>query len=121
MTSRRRIAFGFAVAMIVPLTADADLAAYVLPAQCAAFWLGRDDFARVSAYLDRNAYDLPLAQEFRDVAVQLNGGAAKLVDAFIAQERPAMAQLIEAAILGDRQSTDLHERLVLRCGVAPKP
>jgi hypothetical protein len=99
----------------LPSIAPAQDIADSLPAQCAAFWYGRDDFARVSAYLDRNDQDVVLAGRFRDAAVALNGGVAGPVDAFIADERGAMAWLTEAAILGDPQSRDLHDRLVERC------
>jgi hypothetical protein len=98
----------------LPMVAQAKDIADLFPAQCAAFWHGRDDFARVSAYLDRNDQDVVLAARFRDEAVALHGNAAA-VDAFIADERGAMAWLVEAAILGDPQSRDLHDRLVARC------
>ncbi|NUB43663.1 hypothetical protein GEU84_004640 [Fertoebacter nigrum] len=96
-------------------------AADLLTAQCAAFWLGRDDYAARSAYLDRTPGDLLLARDFRDAAVRLNNGAAAPVDAFIAAERHNMALLTEAMILGDRQSRDLHDRLAARCAGPAKP
>jgi hypothetical protein len=99
----------------LPSVAPAQDVADLPSAQCAAFWYGRDDFAGVSAYLDSNDQDALLAARFRDAAVALNGGVAGPVDAFIADERRAMAWLVEAAILGDPQSRDLHDRLVERC------
>lgn len=105
---------GLALVVIPTATAAQDVA-NLLPAQCAAFWYGRDDFAENSAYLDRNDQDAVLAARFRDAAVALNGGAAGPVDAFIAEERGAMAWLVKAAILGDAQSRDLHDRLAERC------
>jgi hypothetical protein len=103
------------LACTLPIAAPSQDIDNLLPAQCAAFWYGRDDFARVSAYLDRNDQDVVLAGRFRDAAVALNGGQARPIDAFIARERGAMAWLVEAAILGDPQSRDLHDRLVARC------
>jgi hypothetical protein len=85
-------------------------------AQCAAFVLGRDDYAQVSAYLDRDPDDPAFARALRDVAVRLNGGAAGEVDAFIAAERKLMALMFEAFIYGgDSQSRDLHDRMVATC------
>ena len=109
------IVCGAALACALPIEAFAQNVSDRLPAQCAAFWYGRDDFAGVSAYLDRNDLDAELAARFRDAAVAANGGLAGPVDAFIADERDAMAWLVEAAILGDPQSRDLHDRLVERC------
>jgi hypothetical protein len=79
------------LACALPSIAPAQDIADSLAAQCAAFWYGRDDFARVSAYLDRNDQDVVLAARFRDAAVAVMGGAAGPVDAFIARERGAMA------------------------------
>jgi hypothetical protein len=110
-----RVVCGVVLASALPTLSSAQNVTDSLPAQCAAFWYGRDDFARVSAYLDRNDQDVVLAGRFRDAAVAKNGGAAGPVDAFIASERGAMAWLVEAAILGDPQSRDLHDRLVERC------
>jgi hypothetical protein len=105
--------FGMALALMSSM-AVAEEVADLPAAQCAAFWYGRDDFAQVSAYLDRNDGDAVLAARFRDAAVAETGDAAP-VDAFIADERGAMAWLVEAAILGDPQSRALHDRLVERC------
>ncbi len=78
--------------------------------------MGRDDYARVSAYLDRNPEDLILAQKSRDIAVELNGGQAAEVDDFIAEQRRVMAFMLEAYIFGgDTQSRDMHDRLLKTC------
>ncbi len=93
-----------------------DRAARYPAAQCAAFWLGRDDYARASPYLDRDTADLKLAQTSRDLAVALNGGNAAEVDAFITQERKVMAFMLDAFIFGgDAQSRDVHDRLLQTC------
>ncbi len=78
--------------------------------------LGRDDYARQSAYLPRTPGDLARAAAFRDQAVRLNGGKAARIDAFIAAERGVMAFMFEAYIFGgDAQSRDLHNRLAETC------
>jgi hypothetical protein len=110
-----RVLCGAFLACCLPSVAPAQDVADLPFAQCAAFWYGRDDFAGVSAYLDRNDQDVVLAARFRDAAVAEMGGAAGPVEAFIADERGRMAWLVEAAILGDAQSRDLHDRLVERC------
>lgn len=85
-------------------------------AQCAAFWLGRDDYARASSLLDADPGDPARAAAFRAVAVRLNGGAAAEIDAFLRTERRAMARLLEAYIqYGDAPSRDLHDRLLATC------
>lgn len=84
-------------------------------AQCAAFWLGRDDYARESAFLDADPTDAARAAAFRAVAVRLAGEAAP-VDAFLRKERRAMALMVEAYIYGgDVISRDLYERLLETC------
>ena len=110
-----RVLCGVFLVTTLPIATTAQNVADLPPAQCAAFWYGRDDFARVSAYLDRNDQDAMLARRFRDAAVAANGGVAGPVDDFIAGERGAMAWLVEAGVLGDPQSRDLHDRLVERC------
>lgn len=85
-------------------------------AQCAAFWLGRDDYARASAYLDADPTDVERAAAFRAVAVRLNGGDAAEIDAFLRRERRVMALTIEAFIYGnDAESRDIHDRLLQTC------
>ena len=84
-------------------------------AQCAAYWLGRDDFARGSAYLDSDPTDPDRAAAFRAVAVRLNGGNAAPIDAFIATERDAMSPMVEAALYGDKISDRLQRRLLTIC------
>lgn len=89
-------------------------------AQCAAFWLGRDDYARRSAFLDREPSDRTRAAAFRAAAVRLNGGDAAAVDAFIAGERGNMALTFERFVLGDRTAEDVHDILLDACeGFAP--
>lgn len=83
-------------------------------AQCAAFWLGRDDFAARSAFLDRDPADRDRAAALRAEAIRL-GGDAGAIDAFIAAERPGMRALTEATIWGDRTSRELHDRLAALC------
>lgn len=89
---------------------------YYPAAQCAAFWLGRDDYARASAYLDADPRDAARAAGFRAVAVRLNGGDATAIDAFIEAERGSMVLLLDAYIYGaDEQSRELHDRLLQTC------
>jgi hypothetical protein len=89
---------------------------YYPAAQCAAFWLGRDDYARVSTLLDTDPTDPARAAAFRAVAVRLNGGDQGAIDAFLATERHAMARLVEAYVYGgDDTSRDLHDRLLETC------
>jgi hypothetical protein len=116
-----RVLCGVFLVMTLPHGTSAQNVTDILPAQCAAFWYGRDDFAQVSAYLDRNDQDVLLAARSRNAAIALNGGDAGPVDAFIADERDAMAWLVEAAILGDPQSRDLHDRLAERCAGGDLP
>lgn len=84
-------------------------------AQCAAYWLGRDDVARRSALLDEDANDPVRAGAFRAVAVRLNVGDAVAIDAFIRRERTAMDRLVRAAILADPTSVALQDRLLRTC------
>ncbi len=108
--------FGAAI-LIAALACPAHAADPLYPdAQCAAFVLGRDDYARRSAYLPRTPGDIALAAAFRDKAVRLNGGKAAKIDAFIASERAVMAFMVEAYIFGgDDQSRDMHDRLAEIC------
>ncbi len=95
---------------------SADPPALYPAAQCAAFWLGRDDYATRSAYLDNDPSDPARAAAFRAAAVRLNGGDAAPVEAFIAKERHNMDLLFEAFIYGgDKQSRDVHDILLETC------
>jgi hypothetical protein len=88
---------------------------YYPAAQCAAFWLGRDDYAQASTFLDADPTDAARAAAFRAVAVRLAGEAGP-IDAFLRTERRAMARLVEAYIYGgDDTSRDLHDRLLETC------
>lgn len=85
-------------------------------AQCAALWYGFDDYARLSAFLDRHEGDLDRADAFRAVAYRLDSGATARVDAFVAEQRRLMSSLIEAMIHGgDDQSRDVFDRLAQTC------
>jgi len=86
-----------------------------LAAQCAAYWLGRNDVARRSALLDEDANDPVRADAYRAAAVRLNGGDAVAIDAFIRQERTAMDSMVRAAIVGDPTSVALQDRLLRTC------
>lgn len=106
-----------AVGLLVALLAGPALAddPYYPAAQCAAFWLGRDDYARASTFLDADPMDAARAAAFRAVAVRLAGEAGP-VDAFLRKERRAMALMVEAYIYGgDTTSRDLYERLLETC------
>ena len=84
-------------------------------AQCAAIWYGYADYAELSAHLSANPADTEMAKAFRDVAVGLDGDAAR-VDGYIADQRPQMVRLVDSYIFGgDQQSRDLFERLTTRC------
>ncbi|MFP7570367.1 hypothetical protein [Marivita sp. S2033] len=84
-------------------------------AQCAAFWLGYEDYAQVSPYLDTDADAATAAAAFRKVALRL-GGAESAVDAYIAEQRPLMALLMEGYIYGnDTQSREVFEDLSAIC------
>jgi hypothetical protein len=100
-----------------PAAAAPDPALYPA-AQCAALWFGWDDFARASTLLDRRRGDLALAEAWRREALRLTTGPAAMLDAFIADQRPLMAALVEDAILGGRVSADLLDRLLLTCDPA---
>ncbi len=103
-----------AVAEAGPALAADDL--YYPAAQCAAFGLGRDDYARASTFLDADPTDAARAAAFRAVAVRLNGEAGP-IDDFLRKERRAMARLVEAYVYsGDDTSRDLHDRLLETCG-----
>jgi hypothetical protein len=85
-------------------------------AQCAALWLGKDDYARQSGVLERDPGDLVMAEAFRQVAHRLTTRDAAAIDAFIARQVPIMAFMVEAYVYGDdRQSRDLYESLMADC------
>lgn len=111
-----RIAAGLALAAIlaVPALAADDPALYPA-AQCAALWFGWDDLARPSTLLDRTPGDLARAQAFRSVALRLTTTGAASVDAFIADQRGLMMQMIDDGLYGAGESRSLMERLLQTC------
>ena len=94
--------------------ASADPAPYPA-AQCAAFWFGWDDLARASTLLDRTPGDLTRAEAFRSAAHRLTTASPASVDAFIADERGLMMQMIDEGLYGAGESRDLMERLLQTC------
>ncbi len=88
-------------------------------AQCAAFWFGRDDYARSSAYLPVEPTDITRAQAYRSAAVHLNDDNAAEIDAFIRDLRPTMTFMFDAYVFGaDAQAQDMHDRLTRICAEA---
>jgi hypothetical protein len=84
-------------------------------AQCAAFWFGYADYAKISPYLDFDPSDLRAAEAFREVALRLADTDSE-VEAYIATQRPLMGRLMESYIYnGDAQSRDIFERLNETC------
>lgn len=103
-------------AMSAVADADARDPALYPAAQCAALWYGFDDYAQLSAFLDRTESDLARAEAFRAVAYRLDGGETGRVDAFIAQQRRLMVSMIDAMIYGgDEPSRDIFRRLTQTC------
>jgi hypothetical protein len=85
-------------------------------AQCAAFWLGYDDYAHLSAYLDADPTDAVRAAAYRDVAYRLATAERADIDTYIADQRPLMRNMMEAVIYGsDGPSRDVFERLTKTC------
>ncbi len=104
-----------AAALALPCEAADDPAEYPA-AQCAALWLGQDDYARHSKLLKQDPMDVALAEAFRAVAHRLTNRDAAAIDAFIAQQVPIMSFMVEAYIYGgDRQSRDIYETLMQDC------
>lgn len=101
------------VLLALPVHAKTD--PFYPAAQCAAYWLGRNDFAAKSAFLDSDATDVIRADAFRAVAIRQNGGDAAPIDDFLDSERSNMALMIEAAIYRDRISDRLQRRLLVTC------
>lgn len=113
----RRVAAGLALAatLCAPSFAAADDPALYPAAQCAALWFGWDDLARASTLLDRTAGDLARAEAFRRVAYRLTTASAASVDAFIADQRGLMMQMIDEGMYGSGESRSLMERLLQTC------
>lgn len=97
-------------ALAAPVAADPMYPA----AKCAAFWMGWTDAAKRSRYLDVNPADAVLAERFRQAAID-EGGEPAEIDAYLARDRRDMSLMIRAAILGDRQSNDIQNRLMKTC------
>ena len=84
-------------------------------AQCAAFWYGYADYAKLSPYLDFEQSDVEAAEAFRAVALRLSAPETEVIT-FIDAERPRMTRLMESYIYdGDAQSRDIFERLSATC------
>jgi hypothetical protein len=85
-------------------------------AQCAAYWLGRADYAAVSAYLDEEGAARSLGDAFSAAALRLSNDPAETLR-FIEDQRPLMTLLVDSYIYdNDRQSREISERLVEGCG-----
>ncbi len=110
MISRTILALACCVAARAALSQN-----YPDAAQCAAYWLGRADYADVSTYLTGEAEARALGEAFRRAALRLSHDRAQ-TDALIADQRPLMSLLSEAYIYGgDEQSREISERLVQGC------
>lgn len=83
-------------------------------AKCAAFWLGWTDAARRLNYLREDPGDAVLAENFRKAALD-EGADAAVLDAYLRRDRRDMRLMIEAAIFGDRSSSDIQDRLMKTC------
>ena len=82
-------------------------------AQCAAFWYGYADYAKLSPYLDFDQSDVEAAEG--NALADLAGTETEVV-AVINAERPRMTRLMESYIYdGDAQSRDIFERLSTTC------
>ena len=80
---------------------------------CAAFWYGRDDFARRSRGLPRDPADLARAHKAEGEALREGGTAAQSA---IEAGRGDMALIFEASIeLNDGQSRNLQQSLTASC------
>jgi hypothetical protein len=112
-----RVAAGIVLGVALAQIAWADRDPAVFPAaQCAALWLGQDEYARRSRLLDQDPQDVALAEAFRAVAHRLTNRDAAAIDAFIAGQVPDMVRLVDDYIYGaDRQSRDLYESLMKDC------
>ncbi len=113
----RRAAAGLVLGAVLAVAAHGESDPAIFPAaQCAALWLGQDDYARHSSLLARDPSDVALGEAFRAVAHRLTTRDAAAIDAFIADQIPIMAFMVEAYIYGgDRQSRELYESLMDDC------
>lgn len=85
-------------------------------AQCAAFWLGRHDYAVQSGTFEADPTDIARGEAFRAAAVRLSGGASAEVDAYVAEQRPMMVMMFDAMIwAADETSGEIHDDLLATC------
>ncbi|MBQ0803554.1 MULTISPECIES: hypothetical protein [unclassified Sulfitobacter] len=85
-------------------------------AQCAAFWLGFDDYAKRSPFLDSSPDHVKRSDAFRAVAVRLAPDRVTEIDRTIQDQRSAMALLAEAVIYAnDKPSRKVFETLTQTC------
>jgi len=108
---------GVCAALLTSSGAQAyDDAAIYPAAQCAAFWLGFNDYAKRSPFLDSSPDDLNRSNAFRLVAVRLAPARVAEIDRTIQDQRSAMALLAEAVIYAnDKQSRKVFETLTQTC------
>ncbi|MCX8224878.1 MAG: hypothetical protein OTI35_02300 [Sulfitobacter sp.] len=108
---------GVCAALLASSGAQADDDAAIYPAaQCAAFWLGFNDYAKWSPFLDSSADNVKRSNAFRAVAVRLAPTRVTEIDRAIQDQRSAMALLAEAVIYAnDNQSRKVFETLTQTC------
>lgn len=103
--------------LALSLDAAASDTALYPAAQCAAFWLGRQDYALTGGWLQPDPLAMDRAAAFRAAALRLAPDRADEIDARIADQRLPMQRLHEAAIdWADPDSIDLLQDLTLTCG-----
>lgn len=101
------------LALSLILATAASAQSPVTPVDCAAFWYGRDDYARRSKLMPRNPSDQRMAKQAEAAAIRKNGETA--LDE-IGASRTDMALIFEASIeLQDQQSHELAERMTANC------
>ena len=102
-----------ASALLALASAQGAAAQALTATECAAYWYGRDDYAKRSKVLPRNPADLARAQQAERAAVGAGGDAAA---AAIQSQRGDMKLLFEAVVeLGDAQSRALQEQTAAGC------
>ena len=114
---KSRSLIGLCAALLISGGAQAQSDPALDPAaQCAAFWLGFNDYAKRSPFLEGSPDDLKRSDAFRNVAVRLAPGRVTEIDHTIQDQRSAMALLAEAVIFGnDKQSRKVFETLGQTC------
>jgi len=84
-------------------------------ANCAAFWLARDEFARSSAYLAPDPTDVARGEAFRALGARLTRNA-RLVDNHIGAKLPMMRFMFQHYIVdGDAETGNMNVRLAQSC------